>query len=137
MNRGMKALKIFGMIVIGFILVWAFVLATMYLWNWLIPSLFAGPVITFWQAAGLLALSKILFGGFGKSGGHGGQWKSRWKSRWQEKWSSMTPEDQEHFKQKMMRLKYKMEDKWCGPQGTSREESRKENSGVDSGSSIV
>lgn len=137
MNRGMKALKIFGMIVIGFILVWAFVLATMYLWNWLIPALFAGPVITFWQAAGLLALSKILFGGFGKGGGHGGQWKSRWKSRWQEKWSSMTPEDQEHFKQKMMRLKYKMEDKWCSPTGTSREEKPKENSGVGSGNSIV
>src|SRR5690348_8454444 len=137
MKRGMKGLKIAGMIVIGFILVWAFVLATMYLWNWLIPALFAGPVITFWQAAGLLALSKILFGGFGKGGGNGGQWKSRWKSNWQEKWSSMTPEDQEHFKQKMMRLKYKMEDKWCSPQGTFREEKRKENSGVDSGSSIV
>ena len=136
MKRGMKAIKILGMIVIGFILVWAFVLATMYLWNWLIPSLFAGPVISFWQAAGLLALSKILFGGLGKGGSHGGHWKSRWKSRWQEKWSSMTPEDQEHFKQKMMRLKYKMEDKWCSPHG-SREEKPKENSGVGSGSSIV
>lgn len=136
MRGGMKALKILGMIVIGFILVWAFVLATMYLWNWLVPTLFSGPVITFWQAAGLLALSKILFGGFGKGGGHGGHWKSRWKSNWQEKWSSMTPEDQERFKQKMMRLKFKMEDKWCGPQG-HKEETRKENSGVDSGSSIV
>src|SRR5262249_24477790 len=108
-----------------------------YLWNWLIPTLFAGTVITFWQAAGLLALSKILFGGFGKGASHGGHWKSRWKSRWQEKWSSMTPEDQEHFKQKMMRLKYKMEDKWCSPQKATRDEKPKENSGVDSGSSIV
>lgn len=137
MNRGMKAVKILGMIVIGFILVWAFVLATMYLWNWLIPTLFAGPVISFWQAAGLLALSKILFGGFGKGSGHSNHWKSRWKSRWQEKWSHMTPEDQEHFKQKMMRLKYKMEDKWCGPQAKKAEEKPRENSGVDSGNSIV
>ena len=137
MKRGMKAVKILGMIVIGFILVWAFVLATMYLWNWLIPTLFAGPVITFWQALGLLALSKILFGGFGKGGGHHGHWKSHWKSRWQDKWSSMSPEDQERFKQKMMRLKHKMEDKWCSPHGTPGPERPKENSGVSSGNSIV
>ncbi|HEU5293015.1 MAG TPA: hypothetical protein VFU05_20360 [Cyclobacteriaceae bacterium] len=137
MKGGMKALKISGMIALGIIFVWAFTLATMYLWNWLVPALFAGPVISFWQALGLLALSKILFGGFGKGGGsHHNQWKSRWKSRWQEKWSSMSPEDQEHFKQKMMRLKYKMEDKWCGPQG-GYQEKPKENSGVDSGSSNV
>jgi hypothetical protein len=137
MKGGMKTLKISGMIAMGFILVWAFVLATMYLWNWLIPALFAGPVISFWQAAGILALSKILFGGLGKGGGHRGHWKSRWDSRWQEKWNSMTPEDQERFKQKMMRLKYKMEDKWCSPQAKQKEETRKENSGVDSGNSIV
>lgn len=134
MKRGFWIL---GMIVIGFIAVFAFTMATMYLWNWLVPALFAGPVVSFWQALGLLALSKILFGGFHKGGGHGGHWKSRWKSRWQEKWSSMSPEDQEHFKQKMMRLKYKMEDKWCGPQGKSGAEKPKENSGVDSGNSIV
>lgn len=115
MKRGIWIAKILGMIVIGFILVFGFVLATMYLWNWLVPTLFAGPVITFWQALGLLALSKILFSGFGKGGGHRGHWKSQWKSRWQDKMRSMSPEDQERFKEKMMRLKYKMEDKWCGP----------------------
>ena len=115
MKRGIWVVKILGMIVIGFILVFGFVLATMYLWNWLVPTLFAGPVITFWQALGLLALSKILFSGFGKGGGHRGHWKSHWNHRWQNKWNSMSPEDQERFKQKMIRLKYKMEDKWCGP----------------------
>jgi hypothetical protein len=39
------------------------------LWNWLVPSLFGLPSVTFWQALGLLALCRILFGGFG--GGHG------------------------------------------------------------------
>jgi hypothetical protein len=115
MKRGIWIAKIIGMIVIGFILVIGFVFATMYLWNWLVPTLFAGPVITFWQALGLLALSKILFSGFGKGGGHRGHWKSHWKSRWQDKMRSMSPEDQERFKEKMIRLKYKMEDKWCGP----------------------
>lgn len=132
MKSGMKAVKILGLIVVGSIAVFAFVMATMYLWNWLVPALFSGPVITFWQALGLLALSKILFSGFGKGGGHHGRWKSRWKSRWQEKWSSMTPEDQERFKEKMIRLKYKMEDKWCEPK-----EKRSQNSEASSGDSTV
>lgn len=35
------------------------------LWNWLLPPLFGWSPITFWQALGLLALCRILFGGFG------------------------------------------------------------------------
>jgi hypothetical protein len=41
----------------------------MRLWNWLLPPLFGLSSITFWQALGLLALSRILFGGFGFGGG--------------------------------------------------------------------
>ncbi|HEY6046076.1 MAG TPA: hypothetical protein VIU65_05690, partial [Pyrinomonadaceae bacterium] len=37
----------------------------MLLWNWLAPELFGLRTITFWQAFGLLALCRILFGGFG------------------------------------------------------------------------
>ena len=37
---------------------------TMHLWNWLVPDLFHGPIISFCQAIGLIVLSKILFGGF-------------------------------------------------------------------------
>jgi len=74
---------------------------TMSLWNWLIPELFHGPVLTFWQALGLLVLSKILFSGLGgKSGGH------RWKHNWRKKLSRMSPEERERFKQKF-------EERWC------------------------
>ena len=38
------------------------------LWNWLLPPLFGWHQITFWQALGLLALCRILFGGFGIHG---------------------------------------------------------------------
>lgn len=31
------------------------------LWNWVIPSIFGLPHITFWQAVGLNLLSSILF----------------------------------------------------------------------------
>lgn len=35
------------------------------LWNWLVPAIFGWRPITFWQAVGLLALCRILFGGHG------------------------------------------------------------------------
>ncbi len=40
-----------------------------WLWNWLIPDLFSLRRITWLEALGLLALSRILFGGFGRGGG--------------------------------------------------------------------
>jgi hypothetical protein len=41
------------------------------LWNWLLPDIVGVRRVTFWEALGLLALSRILFGGFGMSGSHG------------------------------------------------------------------
>jgi len=70
----------------------------MLLWNWLTPALFGWPLITFWQALGLLVLSKILFGGF-RGGGHRGGWY--WRRRMMEKWERMTPEEREKFRQTM------------------------------------
>jgi uncharacterized membrane protein YgcG len=40
-----------------------------WLWNWLLPDIFGLRRVTFWEALGLLALSRILFGGFSKGGG--------------------------------------------------------------------
>jgi membrane protein implicated in regulation of membrane protease activity len=62
----MKALRVlkyagFAILGIGFITLAVFVI--MSLWNALIPSLFHGPVLTFWQTAGLFLLSKILLTG--------------------------------------------------------------------------
>jgi uncharacterized membrane protein YgcG len=43
-----------------------------WLWNWLLPDIFGLRRVTFWEALGLLALCRILFGGFGKgAGSHG------------------------------------------------------------------
>ena len=57
------------------------------LWNWLLPPIFGWRAITFWQALGLLALCRILFGGF----------KSHGFSRFQH----MTPEERERFRLRM------------------------------------
>jgi hypothetical protein len=69
----------------------------MSLWNWLMPTLFGLRMISFWQALGLLVLSKILLGGFrGRPGG-----KMHWRRRMMERWEQMTPEEREKFRQGM------------------------------------
>ncbi|MEK6780455.1 MAG: hypothetical protein AABY93_02040 [Bacteroidota bacterium] len=106
MKKGIWVGKILMMVVIGVAIAFGFAIGTMYLWNWLVPALFAGPMINFWQTVGLLVLSKILFSGFGK-GGHWGSYRGGpWRPYWKEKWNTMTPEDRERFKQKM-------KEKWC------------------------
>ena len=44
-------------------------LVVQWLWNWLLPDIFGLRQITFWQALGLLALCRILFGSVGRGGG--------------------------------------------------------------------
>src|SRR5574342_315524 len=67
----------------------------MRLWNWLLPALFQWPAITFWQALGLLALCRILFGGLGVAGRSG----SNVRRRMQERCEQMTPEERERIRQ--------------------------------------
>lgn len=95
-SKFLKALKIALMITL-FINIAGF--GTMYLWNWLVPVMFKGPVITFAQALGILVLSKLLFGRFGRGGGFG--YGRRWQRRMQHKLAHMTPEEREQFFQKM------------------------------------
>ena len=70
-------------------------LLVMGLWNILMPSIFEVRTISFWQALGLLILSKILFGGFRPY--RGGD--PRWRRRMLERWQKMTPEEREKFVQ--------------------------------------
>jgi hypothetical protein len=68
----------------------------MHLWNWLVPPLFGWRMLTFWQALGLLALCRILFGGLG--GHHHRHGPGR---RWEGRCKKMTPEEREKFRQAM------------------------------------
>jgi len=65
------------------------------LWNWLAPALFGWKQITFWQALGLLALCRILFGGPGAWRSHRSNAPWRIRQRMKERWGQMTPEEQE------------------------------------------
>ena len=69
----------------------------MHLWNWLLPALFGWRQITFWQALGLFALCRILFGDLGMRvrGSH----RSNFRRRVAERWEQMTPEEREKFRQ--------------------------------------
>src|SRR5882757_7185202 len=75
-------------------------LIVMLLWNALVPKLFSGPVLAFWQAVGLLVLCGILFGGFrGRGGPHG--WKDH--PAWRDRWHRMTPGERERVREGLRR----------------------------------
>jgi len=107
---------------IGAAFIFLFGFISMSLWNALVPDLFHGPILSYWQALGLLLLAKIFFGGFrGRGGWHGGHkhWGhgSGWVAgsgecgpywyKWKEELEKMTPEEKEAWKTKM-------KEKWGG-----------------------
>ena len=63
------------------------------IWNWLAPPVFGWHTIDFWQALGLLALCRILFGGLRRPG-----YPMYWRRRMIERWEQMTPEEREKFR---------------------------------------
>jgi hypothetical protein len=95
-SRGLFALKIAGVVLLGIIGIGAlavlFGFIVMWLWNWLLPGLFGFSTITFWQGVGIVILAKIIFGSFGH--GHGGRshshphhrCKNHSKQKWFDKW---------------------------------------------------
>jgi len=86
--RGLK-FALFGALVLG--LVGAVVTA---LWNALLPALFGWPIIGFWQALGLLLLSRLLVGGL--RGGSGR--RAHWRGRMSERWAQMSEEERAQFR---------------------------------------
>jgi hypothetical protein len=65
-----------------------------HLWNWLLPPLFGWRQITFWQAIGILALCRILFGHHGWRG----PGRSNFRRRIRERCGRMTAEERERFR---------------------------------------
>jgi hypothetical protein len=88
----MKAVKVVAIVVVATTVLGFIVMS---LWNWLAPAVFGLHEISFWQALGILILSKILFGGFRGGPGRGGPWRGRMRERWQQ----MTPEEREKLRQ--------------------------------------
>src|SRR5437016_6431689 len=90
----------------------AFVLGffTMLFWNALVPGIFHGPELSYWQAVGLLVLARLLTGGghhgwrpwkhwafrrwrkHGWNMGSGPDYCGPWQGGWQ-RWAAMSPEE--------------------------------------------
>ena len=80
-----------------------FSVAAMFLWNALMPEIFALPVLSYWQAAGLVVLARILFGGLGPgrflaSRGRGGDDRLfAHGNALREKWLNMSEDERMEF----------------------------------------
>jgi hypothetical protein len=90
-----KFFVIIPIIVIAVVLLFGWIV--MRLWNAILPSVIHVGELSYWQAIGLLILSRILFGGFGgkRFGGGPGMKGGMWK----EKWMSMSDEEKTKFRE--------------------------------------
>ena len=70
-------------LILGFVVMW--------LWNWLMPTIFGLTKITFWQAWGLVVLSHILFKSFPHHNHHGHD--DRWKRHFRDKFCAEKEEE--------------------------------------------
>lgn len=70
-----------------------------YLWNTILPGALHAGVVTYWQAAGVLLLSRVLFGRFhfGGRGGRNNMGEPPMPLR--EKWTNMNDEERAKFKE--------------------------------------
>jgi len=66
----------------------------MFLWNSILPAVLGISTISFWQALGILVLSKILFGGFHGRNGH-----SHRGHPMHGKWMDLNPEERQKMKE--------------------------------------
>jgi len=83
-------------VVVGAVLALFFGFVVMWLWNWLMPTIFGLPTLTYWQAWGIVILFHILF----KGGCHDhgskccsddsseGHFEKNWKSKFKNKMKS-------------------------------------------------
>ena len=100
--KAKKGFKYAGFGVLGIAGLILFTFVVMWLWNWLVPELFNGPVLGYWQTLGLLILSKILFSGIGggsSKSSHSRKYrceddfpKSRWRQKYEAKMNGKVEE---------------------------------------------
>ena len=86
--------KVLQVVIVLLIVIAGFGQAVLQLWNHLMPQIFGLKPLTFWQAVGLLVLSRILIGGLRGGWGHGGYWRARMAARWER----MSEEERAQFR---------------------------------------
>ncbi|MBL7925628.1 MAG: hypothetical protein JNK61_01850 [Bacteroidia bacterium] len=104
MNKNKRFLK-FLIIAIACFLAAAWLV--MLLWNWLLPTLFNMPFISYLQALAILILCKLLFGGW--RGGSNKRSCYTPTSNQEKQMAGMSDEEREKFKQQFYN---RCKDKW-------------------------
>lgn len=89
--------KVIMFIVLAPLFIFGLSAIVMWLWNALLPDILGVNPVTYWQAMGILVLSKILFGNFG--GGRGKSHKEKPKNNFRQKWANMDDEERAKFKE--------------------------------------
>jgi len=93
--------KIIPMVILAIVLATA---AVMLLWNAVLVPVLGVVSITYWQAMGILALSRLLFGGKCKHRGHKGRHYcyghegSGKHQRWKEKFENLSEDEKDRMK---------------------------------------
>jgi len=83
--KGLRVLKFAGFGILGLLFVFGTIWIVMLLWNSLVPGLFHGPVLSYWQTAGLFILSKILLTGLAPGGRRHG-YRRDWRRKYDYKY---------------------------------------------------
>ena len=93
----MRKIRFVGLRFVLFGIMWVGImgLITVVLWNALIPAILGFRPITFWQALGLLLLSRVLLGRFG---GWGPRMR---KARFVRRWTDLTSDERDRFRRAM------------------------------------
>jgi hypothetical protein len=91
--KALNVLKYIGFGILGTAFIIGVIFGVQALWNWLIPDLFNGPELSWWQTLGLFILSKILLTGIAPGGSHN-KHDNKWKKKFQERCREKTTEDQ-------------------------------------------
>jgi len=90
--KASRCFKFAGFGILGLAFVFGTIWVVMLLWNSLVPALFHGPVLGYWQMAGLFILSKILLTGLAPGGyRHGPRYD--WRRKYNEKYCQPHAED--------------------------------------------
>jgi hypothetical protein len=90
--------RFFLAIVMFIAMIAVFSVAGMFLWNVLMPEIFGLPALNYWQAAGMVVLARILFGGLRPGRWpHGGRGRFHDGNAMREKWMNMSEEERVEF----------------------------------------
>jgi hypothetical protein len=103
MRRTPKIFHVLKFMALGAIFLTALGFGVRELWNCLIPDLFHGPVVSFWQALGLCLLGKLIFGWHGGGPAKWSRSKQEWRQKMQQRMEHMTPEEREKMRERLKR----------------------------------